>query len=81
VLVWLLPLLMGWRAIGQWMLGSGRFDAAYRACMVVGGLCGVLAVWLLPIHSAHALAEVALAVEAIVIAVAVAGIAWTHARR
>ena len=31
VLAWLWPLLLGWKFIGYWMLGSGRHDAAYRA--------------------------------------------------
>jgi len=41
VLGGLLPLLMGWKFIGYWMLGSGRYDRAYRACVLVGGIVGV----------------------------------------
>ena len=43
VLAWLWPLLLGWKFIGYWMLGSGRHDTAYRLCIVVGGIVGVAA--------------------------------------
>jgi len=77
VLGLLLPLLLGWKFFGYWMLGSGGFDRAYRACVFVGGVFGVTAAWLLAQRGAVALAWVALTVEAVVIATALAGIAIT----
>lgn len=71
----LLPLLLGWKPIGLWMLGSARFDGAYRACMVAGAVAGVAAVALLQVQEARTLAWVALAVEGLVIVVALVGIA------
>lgn len=81
---WLLPLLMGWKPLGLWMLGSARFDAAYRLCMVIGGVAGVAAVWAWPVQGtvqlgAVQLAAVALGVEVLVIASALAGI-WGSRR-
>ncbi len=74
----LLPLLLCWKFFGYWMLGSGRFDPAYRACVVVGGLAGVAGAWQFGAGGAVALARVAVAVELLVIAAAVAGMALTH---
>lgn len=70
----LLPLLLSWKFIGYWMLGSGRFDHAYRACVVVGGIVGtaVAATWA-GAASAVGLAWVAVGVEVLVIAVALGG--------
>lgn len=74
----LLPLLLGWKFFGYWMLGSGRFDHAYRACVVVGGLAGVAGAWQFGGDGAAALSRVAVAVELLVIAAAVVGMALTH---
>jgi O-antigen/teichoic acid export membrane protein len=75
----LLPLLLGWKFIGYWMLGSTRYDSAYRACVIVGGIVGVIgaATWG-GAAGAAGLAWVALAVELIVIAVAVGGMLLTR---
>ena len=82
ILAWLLPLLLGWKFIGYWMLGSGRYDAAYRACVVVGGVVGVAAAATVGgAAGATGLAWTALAVELVVIAVAVGGVAATHSLR
>ncbi|MBT9527370.1 MAG: oligosaccharide flippase family protein [Rhizobacter sp.] len=77
----LLPLLLGWKFIGYWMLGSGRYDTAYRACVVVGGVAGVIgaATWG-GAAGASGLAWVALGVELIVIVVAVGGMLLTRRR-
>ncbi|MEY8876568.1 MAG: hypothetical protein AB9M60_08690, partial [Leptothrix sp. (in: b-proteobacteria)] len=72
----LLPLLMSWKFIGFWMLGSGRFDHAYRACIVVGAVCGASGAWFAG-HNAVALAGVALFAETAVILAAVTGIVLT----
>lgn len=78
VLGWLLPLLLGWKFIGYWMLGSGRFDAAYRLCVVAGGIVGVAgALFVARETGAVGLAWVAIAAEGVVILVAVTGIALT----
>ncbi len=79
VLGWLLPLLLGWKFIGYWMLGSGRYDTAYRACVIVGGIAGVIgaATWG-GAAGATGLAWVALGVELLVIAVAVGGVLLTR---
>ncbi|MBQ0929620.1 oligosaccharide flippase family protein [Ideonella alba] len=76
---WLLPLLLGWKFIGYWMLGSGRFDGAYRTCVVVGGVAGTLgaATWATA-ATPPGLALLAVGVELLVIAVAVAGMALTR---
>jgi len=76
----LLPLLVGWKFLGYWMLGSGRYDHAYRACIVIGGIFGASAAWAFA-HDAVALATVAVAAEAVVIAAAVAGMMLTERRR
>ncbi len=76
----LLPLLMGWKFIGFWMLGSGRYDPAYRASIVAGGLCGAVGAWQLG-HDAVALAGVALGAEAAVICTALAGMARAAAHQ
>jgi O-antigen/teichoic acid export membrane protein len=75
-LLW--PLLLGWRFLGYAMLGSGQYDRAYRACVVVGGVVGAAAAWRWAGQGATALALVALAVEGVVIASALAGIALTR---
>lgn len=77
----LLPVLLGWRFVGYWMLGSGRYDHAYRACVVIGGVVGVAGALVAGSHGgALALAWTALGVEFIVIACAIAGIALTERR-
>jgi O-antigen/teichoic acid export membrane protein len=76
----LLPLLMSWKFIGFWMLGSGRFDHAYRACIVVGGVVGASGAWFAG-HGAVALAGVALCAETAVILSAVAGMLLTQRGR
>jgi len=75
----LLPLLIGWKFIGYWMLGSGRYDHAYRACVVIGGVFGAGAAWAFA-HDAVALAGVAVAAEVVVITAAVAGMLLTERR-
>jgi len=82
LLAWLLPLLLGWKFIGYWMLGSGRYDTAYRSCVVVGGVVGVLgAATYGGAAGAIGLAWTALVVEMIVIAVAVGGVWLTRRLR
>ena len=81
VLGLLLPLLLCWKFFGYWMLGSGRFDGAYRACVVIGGVAGVAAAWLFGGRGAVALAEVAVAIEVLVICSAIAGIGWAMRAR
>jgi O-antigen/teichoic acid export membrane protein len=81
----LLPLLLGWKFIGYWMLGSGRFDAAYRHCVIVGGIVGVAgAATIGGAAGPTGLAWTALAAEAAVIATALIGVlltvrAWSRA--
>lgn len=82
VLGWLLPLLLGWKFVGYWVLGSGRYDRAYRACVVVGGIVGVaLASTWGGAAGPRGLAWTALGVELTVIAVAVAGVWLTRRAR
>lgn len=82
ILALLLPLLLGWKFIGYWMLGSGRYDTAYRACVVVGGIVGVTAAATIGgAAGATGLAWTALGVETVVIVVAVAGMLATRAVR
>jgi O-antigen/teichoic acid export membrane protein len=78
----LLPLLLGWKFIGYWMLGSTRYDTAYRACVIVGGIAGVIgaATWG-GAAGAPGLAWVAIGVELLVIAVALGGVVLTERRR
>jgi O-antigen/teichoic acid export membrane protein len=79
VLGWLLPLLLSWKFIGYWMLGSGRYDTAYRSAMVVGGIVGVLAAATVGgAAGATGLAWTSIAVECVVIAVAVGGMLLTR---
>jgi O-antigen/teichoic acid export membrane protein len=81
VLGGLLPLLLGWKFLGYCMLGSGRHDRAYRLCVVVGGAFGLVAALHWAGQGAVTLAWVALAVECVVIATAVAGMAfWREPR-
>ena len=78
----LLPLLLGWKFIGYWILGSGRYDTAYRACVIVGGVVGVIgAATCGGAAGATGLAWTALGVELIVIAVAVGGVLLTRRER
>jgi len=82
ILAWLLPLLLGWKFIGYWILGSGRYDSAYRACVIVGGIVGVLgAATYGGAAGATGLALTALTVEMVVIAVAVGGVLLTRRLR
>jgi O-antigen/teichoic acid export membrane protein len=77
----LLPLLLGWKFIGYWMLGSGRYDVAYRACVVAGGIVGTIgaATWG-GAAGPVGLAWVAIGVEVLVMSVAVIGM-WLTPRR
>lgn len=77
VLGWLVPLVMSWRFIAYWMLGSARYDRAYRACIVVGGIVGLGGAWWLG-QSAVALAGVALGAEVAVMLAAAAGMLLTE---
>lgn len=76
---WLIPLAMGWRFIGYWMLGSARYDVAYRSCIALGAAVGLLGAWAFG-SSAVALAVVALSAELAVMAAAVAGMLFTEWR-
>jgi O-antigen/teichoic acid export membrane protein len=72
VLALLWPLLLGWKFIGYWMLGSGRHDDAYRACVIAGGVAGVTAAATFGgAAGALGLAWTAIGVELLVIVVAV----------
>ena len=77
VLGLLLPLLMGWKFFGYWMLGSARLDRAYRFCMLAGGAAGVAGAALFAGGGALPLAWTAVGVELFVILCAVAGSALT----
>jgi O-antigen/teichoic acid export membrane protein len=82
ILGWLLPLLLGWKFIGYWMLGSGRYDRAYRACVIVGGIVGVIgAAGFGGAAGPTGLAWTAVGAEIVVIAVAVGGILLTRRGR
>jgi hypothetical protein len=82
VLGGLLPMLLGWKFIGYWMLGSGRFDAAYRNCVIVGGIVGVIgAATIGGAAGPTGLAWTALAAEAAVIATALIGMLLVHRER
>jgi O-antigen/teichoic acid export membrane protein len=74
----LLPVLLCWKFFGYWLLGSGRFDHAYRACMLLGGVAGVAGAWGFGGQGALALSRVAVAVELFVIAAAVLGMLITQ---
>jgi O-antigen/teichoic acid export membrane protein len=81
ILSLLLPLLLGWKFIGYWVLGSGRWDRAYRASMVLGGVAGVAGSWAFGgAYGALGLAGTAIAVELLVIAVAAGGVWLSTAR-
>lgn len=80
VLGWLIPLGMGWRFIGYWMLGSGRYDRAYRSCIAIGAVVGVSGAWWFG-DTAVRLAGVAMAAEVAVVLAAVAGMLLTERRR
>lgn len=80
VLGLLLPLLLGWKFVGYWMLGSTRLDTAYRSCILLGAAAGVAGAFMFGGQGAWALAWTALAVEALVIATALAG-SWLTLRR
>jgi O-antigen/teichoic acid export membrane protein len=76
ILAWLWPLLLGWKFLGYWMLGSGRHDGAYRLCIVTGGIVGVsMAATVGGAHGAAGLAWTSIGVELLVIVVAVAAMA------
>jgi hypothetical protein len=64
------------------MLGSGRYDTAYRACVIVGGIVGVTgaATWG-GAAGPTGLAWTAVGVEVVVIAVALGGVALTRRER
>ena len=82
VLAWLWPLLLGWKFFGYWMLGSGRYDRAYRASAFAGAGLGVaLAASIGGAAGALGLAWTALGVEAVVIVVAVGGVFFTQQLR
>lgn len=82
ILAGLWPLLLGWKFIGYWMLGSGRHDNAYRASVITGGFFGVAAAATVGgAAGALGLAWTALGVEALVIAVAVGAMVFGRARR
>jgi O-antigen/teichoic acid export membrane protein len=82
VLAWLLPLLLGWKFFGYWMLGSGRYDRAYRVCVVVGGIVGVTAAATVGgAAGALGLAWTAVGVELVVIGVAIGGVLLTRRLR
>lgn len=82
VLAWLWPLLLGWKFIGYWMLGSGRHDAAYRLCIVTGGIVGVVAAATVGgAHGASGLAWTSIGVELLVIVVAIAAMGASRLRR
>jgi O-antigen/teichoic acid export membrane protein len=82
VLGWLLPLLLGWKFVGYWILGSARYDTAYRSSMVIGGIVGVgAAATYGGAAGATGLAYTALGVELVVIAVAVGGVLLTRRLR
>ena len=82
VLAWLWPLLLGWKFIGYWMLGSGRHDNAYRACVIAGGVAGVTAAATFGgAAGAIGLAWTAIGVELLVIVVAVLLMGATRLRR
>lgn len=82
VLAWLLPLLFGWKFFGYWILGSGRYDSAYRSCVIAGGIVGVAvaATWG-GAAGAVGLAWTAVGVEIVVIVVAVGGVLLTRGLR
>lgn len=80
VLGWLIPLVMGWRFIAYWMLGSGRYDRAYRNCIVAGAVVGLGGAWAWG-QSAVALAGVALVAELAVVGAAALGMWLTEQRR
>lgn len=75
VLGLLLPILLGWKFLGYAMLGSARHDRAYRLCVMLGGLFGLVGAWGWAAQGAQALAWVAIVVELIVILIALAGLA------
>lgn len=62
VLIWLVPLSMGWRFIGYWMLGSGHHDRTLRWCIVAGAFVGVAGAFMFG-HNAGHLAWVAVLAE------------------
>ena len=81
VLALLWPILLGWKFIGYWMLGSGRYDNAYRASVIAGGVAGVTAaVTFGGAAGALGLAWTAIGVELLVIVVAVVLMGATRLR-
>jgi O-antigen/teichoic acid export membrane protein len=82
VLAWLWPLLLGWKFFGYWMLGSGRHDTVYRACVIAGGIVGVAAAATVGgAAGAIGLAWTAIGVELLVIVVAIGGMAGSRLLR
>jgi O-antigen/teichoic acid export membrane protein len=75
----LLPLLLGWKFVGYWMLASARYDSAYRACVIAGAIVGVVAAATIGgAAGATGLAWTALGSEAVVIGVAISGVLLTR---
>ena len=81
VLGLLLPMLSAWKFFGYWMLGSARFDHAYRLAVVVGAIVGLAGALHYAERGAVALAAVALTAEFAVICAAILGMVWTHQRK
>lgn len=79
VLIWLVPLSMGWRFIGYWMLGSGRYDRALRWSIVAGAVIGVTGALSVG-QDAVRLAMVAVLAEVGVMLASLAGVALTRRR-
>jgi O-antigen/teichoic acid export membrane protein len=78
----LLPLLLGWKFVGYWMLASARYDVAYRACVIAGAIVGVSAAATIGGSAgANGLAWTALGSEIVVIVVALGGVALTRRAR
>ncbi|MFC5608433.1 lipopolysaccharide biosynthesis protein [Variovorax soli] len=78
VLGLLLPMLMGWKFFGYWMLGSGRYDHAYRLCIVIGAGIGLFGAAVAGTTGALGLAWTAIASEAGVVITAIAGVYLTR---
>lgn len=71
VLAGIWPVVLGWKFIGYWMLGSGRHDNAYRLSIVAAGIVGVaLAATVGGAAGPIGLAWTAIGVELVVVAVA-----------
>ena len=77
VLGWLLPMLMGWKFVGCWILASRRYDRAYRLSIIGGAGVGLLGASIAA--SAEGLAWTAISAEMAVILVAIVGV-WFKRR-